>query len=367
MTIALAPAKRVTTAAVRPPCVVSAGCPAAPPPVLFCGAGVWPKPDCAIGPVLVAVPVPDAVLPKFDRLSGVELGWSGVWPTSCWSTGNSCSASAFSRNTTLISVPFFARASRSSATWARRATVPGSPRSATAFEPSTATTDTVAPDATPPPLAEPLPLNPCNAAATSRAPALRSAITRVDALSVSTRRNTSRTLRTLSAKSTTTSELPARLALTDPCWLTSGRTVSSADCASTERSRMISVTKLLRLAPLEPIRLGCCAALSSGWMRSAPVAVGTAIRLLARSVDRNTSKYSERDSGRSVTTVTLPVTRLSMMNVRPVTLAASAMKARISASRTLSVVWATAPDASATTAIGASSRLMASVRPSAPG
>jgi hypothetical protein len=96
----------------------------------------------------------------------------------------------------------------------------------------------------------------------------------------------------------------------------------------------------LRAAPATPIRLGCDAALSSGWTRNAPPEVGTATRPLARNVERNISKYSERDSGRSVTTVTLPATRLSMMKVRPVTLAASAMNARISASRTLSVVWA---------------------------
>ena len=178
-------------------------------------------------------------------------------------------------------------------------------------------------------------------------------MTRVVAASVSIRRNTSRTRRMLSAKSTTTRLLPARLALTAPCWLTSGRTVSSADCASTVRSRMISVTKLLRLAPDDPIRLGCDAALSIGWIRSTPLAEGTATRLLARSVDRNTSKYSDRLSGRSVTTVTLPVTRLSMMKVRPVTFAASAMKARMSASRTLSVVWAPAGVAGKPTSAGA--------------
>jgi hypothetical protein len=75
-------------------------------------------------------------------------------------------------------------------------------------------------------------------------------------------------------------------------------------------------------------------------MRNAPFEVGTATRPFARRVDRNTSKYSERDSGRSVTTVTLPWTRASMMKVRPVTRAASAMKARISASRTFIVVCA---------------------------
>ena len=94
-------------------------------------------------------------------------------------------------------------------------------------------------------------------------------------------------------------------------------------------------------------------------MRSAPFAVGTATRLLARSVDRKTSKYSDRESGRSVTTVTLPVTRLSMMKVRPVTRAASAMNARMSASRTLSVVCATTGEAAATMATGASHLLIA--------
>ena len=59
-----------------------------------------------------------------------------------------------------------------------------------------------------------------------------------------------------------------------------------------------------------------------------------------RSVDRKISKYSLRDNGRSVTTDTLPLTRPSITKVRPVIRAASWMKARISASRTLRVYWA---------------------------
>jgi hypothetical protein len=69
-----------------------------------------------------------------------------------------------------------------------------------------------------------------------------SATTRVEDVSVSIRRRTSRMRRMLSAKSTTTRLLPPRFALTEPCALTSGRTVSTADCASIARSRMISVT-----------------------------------------------------------------------------------------------------------------------------
>ena len=130
--------------------------------------------------------------------------------------------------------------------------------------------------------------------------------------------------------------------MTEPCADTSPRTVSTADAASIERSRTTSVTKLLLVAPRDPTRDGCDAALSVGWMRNAPPVVGTATRPLARSVDRKISKYSERDNGWSVTTVTLPLTRESMMNVRPVTRAASAMKARISASRTFIVCCAVA-------------------------
>ena len=103
--------------------------------------------------------------------------------------------------------------------------------------------------------------------------------------------------RTLSAKSTITSELPALLAVTDPCGLTSGFTVSSADCASIDRSRTISVTKLSREALRDPTGLGCEAALSIGWTRNAPPAVGTATSPLARRVERNISKYSDFDSG----------------------------------------------------------------------
>src|SRR3546814_7013962 len=71
-------------------------------------------------------------------------------------------------------------------------------------------------------------------------------------------------------------------------------------------------------------------------------ALMSATRPLARSVARKISKYSLRDSGRSVTTDTLPLTRPSITKVRPVIRAASWMKARISASRTFSVYWADA-------------------------
>ncbi len=77
-------------------------------------------------------------------------------------------------------------------------------------------------------------------------------------------------------------------------------------------------------------------------MRKEPPEEGTATRPLARSVERKISKYSDLLSGRSVTTETLPCTRLSMMKVRPVALAASWMKARISASRTLRLSCASA-------------------------
>src|SRR3546814_8271489 len=69
---------------------------------------------------------------------------------------------------------------------------------------------------------------------------------------------------------------------------------------------------------------------------------GTATSPFERRVARKISKYSLRDSGRSVTTDTLPLTRPSMTKVRPVIRAASWMKARISASRTFSVYWADA-------------------------
>ena len=81
---------------------------------------------------------------------------------------------------------------------------------------------------------------------------------------------------------------------------------------------------------------------ATGWIRSAPPATGTATKPLARSVDRNSSKYSERDSGRSVTTETRPCTPGSMMKVRPVTREASWMKARMSASRRFSTCCAEA-------------------------
>ena len=139
---------------------------------------------------------------------------------------------------------------------------------------------------------------------------------------------------TLSAKSAMTREF--RLAVTDPSRLTSGRTVSIAVAGSTLLSLMISVTKLLGLAARRPTRPAVVAAVATGWMRSAPRAAGTATRPFARRVERNTSKYSERDSGRCVTTETLPCTVGSMMKVRPVTRAASSMKARMSASRRFS-------------------------------
>jgi hypothetical protein len=73
---------------------------------------------------------------------------------------------------------------------------------------------------------------------------------------------------------------------------------------------------------------------------------------LARNEDRNTSKYSDLLSGRSVTTDTFPCTRWSMMNVRPVTFAASCIKARISASRTFSEYWPAAGLATASNKAG---------------
>ena len=138
---------------------------------------------------------------------------------------------------------------------------------------------------------------------------------------------------TLSAKSATTNVL--RLAVTEPSLLTRGRTVSAAEAASMFLRRKISVTKPLGLLG-RPTRPPEATAVAIGWMRSAPPAPGTATRPLARRVDRNTSKYSERDKGRCVTTETLPCTDPSMMKVRPVTRAASSMKARMSASRRFS-------------------------------
>jgi hypothetical protein len=121
------------------------------------------------------------------------------------------------------------------------------------------------------------------------------------------------------------------------------------------------------LAPADPIRLGACAAFSIGWMRSTPLVAGTATSPFARSVERKTSKYSDRLSGRSVTTVTLPCTRLSMMKVRPVTLAASAMKARMSASRTLSVVCAATGSAAEASARARTRRFTALLPAGPPG
>ena len=82
------------------------------------------------------------------------------------------------------------------------------------------------------------------------------------------------------------------------------------------------------------------AAPATGWMRSAPPAAGTATKPLARIVERNSSKYSLCETGRCVTTETRPCTAGSMMKVRPVTRAASWMKARMSASRRFSTCWA---------------------------
>ena len=126
-----------------------------------------------------------------------------------------------------------------------------------------------------------------------------------------------------------------RLAVIEPSRLTRGRSVSTAAAASIWRTRMISVTKLLGRARRAADRRRA-AAPATGWMRNAPPATGTATKPLARIVERNNSKYSERDMGRSVTTETRPWTVGSMMKVRPVTRAASWMKARISASRRFS-------------------------------
>ena len=148
----------------------------------------------------------------------------------------------------------------------------------------------------------------------------------------------------MSAKSETTIEL--RLAVIEPSRLTSGRSVSTAAAASMWRTRKISVTKLLGAARGAPTG-AVAAAPATGWMRSAPPATGTATKPLARIVERNNSKYSERDSGRSVTTETRPCTPGSMMKVRPVTRAASWMKARMSASRRLSTCCAWSGDSGA--------------------
>src|SRR3546814_18549748 len=120
----------------------------------------------------------------------------------------------------------------------------------------------------------------------------------------------------------------------DPSVLTSGGTVAAAEGASMFCRRKIAVTKLLgRVARPTGAVL---AAVAAGWTLSAPPVVGTATSPLARRVERNSSKYSDRESGRCVTTETLPCTDESMMNVRPVTRAASSMKARMSASSRLS-------------------------------
>jgi hypothetical protein len=71
----------------------------------------------------------------------------------------------------------------------------------------------------------------------------------------------------LSAKSTTIRLLALRLAVTVPCGLTSGRSVSTACGASMLRRRKISVTTWLRDALRLPMRVGWLAAPSTGWMR----------------------------------------------------------------------------------------------------
>ena len=115
--------------------------------------------------------------------------------------------------------------------------------------------------------------------------------------------------RILSAKSTTTIELPPRLAVTEPSRLTSGRSVSTAAAASIDaQPEDLGDEAVAAAAPADPTG-AVAAAPSTGWMRNAPPAIGTATKPLARSVERNNSKYSERDSGRSVTTDTLPWTR----------------------------------------------------------
>ena len=122
----------------------------------------------------------------------------------------------------------------------------------------------------------------------------------------------------------------------EPSRLTIGLSVSTAAAASMWRTRKISVTKPLGLPRRAPPTGAVDAAPAIGWTRRAPPATGTATKPLARKVDRNSSKYSLRDSGRSVTTETRPCTAGSMMKVRPVTRDASWMKARMSASRRFS-------------------------------
>ena len=202
----------------------------------------------------------------------------------------------------------------------RDATAGPSPRSAIAFELSIGTTDT------------PSGASWVRAAAISRAPLLSRPTMRVACESTSIRASTWRTRLTLSAKSETRIEL--REAVIDPSWLIIGRNVSTAAAGWIWRTRKISVTKLLARArrPIGAVD----AAPEIGWILSAPPATGTATKPLARMVDRNSSKYSDCDKGRSVTTETRPWTLGSMMKVRPVTRDASWMKARISASRRLS-------------------------------
>ena len=118
--------------------------------------------------------------------------------------------------------------------------------------------------------------------------------------------------------------------------------VSTAAAGSIRRTRKISVTKRLDEARREPPTGAEAAAPATGWTRSALPEAGTATKPLARSVLRNSSKYSERESGRSVTTETRPCTLGSMIMLRPVTRAASWMKARISASRRFSTYCACA-------------------------
>ena len=223
-------------------------------------------------------------------------------PTSCCNTGSNLSASACCRKTTLISDPAAARLSRSTMMVAKRATARASPRSAIEFELSIGEIATV-------PRGPPAVDSACSDVAISRAPALRSGITRVSALSLSRRDKSWRTRRMLSAKSATIRLFAVAFAVTDPSRLTSGRTVSTACAASRARNRNISVTKLLRAAPASPTRPGWAATLSIGWIRNPPLPVGTATRPLARSVERNTSKYSDFDIGRSLTTETFPCTR----------------------------------------------------------
>jgi hypothetical protein len=243
--------------------------------------------------------------------------------------------------TTLISVPLRAWVSSSRAIWVSLATADGSPRSATELEPSTATTDTPAPEpAVAPPC--PPPDRPCSAAATSRALALRSAMTRVDAASVSTRRSTSRMRRTLSAKSAMTRLLPGPV---------------GADRALCGHQRPHRVERRLRVDLPQAHDLGH-EAVAVRPRRADPARLlrGVVQRLNpqrpvgGRHRDQPVGPQGRQEDLEIFRTRERPVghhghfarDRLSMMKVRPVTLAASAMKARMSASRTLSVVCASA-------------------------